>query len=528
MYEVFIDGYASYDPACGLPLGSPSLKLELNKVGSFKFSVHPGHPMYDRLRRLRSIVEVYDSTQLVFRGRVLNVSEGFYGAREVDCEGELAFLLDSVQRPWDFQGDVPELFAMLVEAHNAQVDNWKRFEVGRVTVTDPNGYVHYSDSTYLNTWDTLNDKLLKRLGGYLFVRNEGGVRYLDYVADFDLLSTQPVEFGSNLLDFEKASYADEVFTAVVPLGARDQESDKRLTVESVNGGLDYIQHDEAVAAFGFIAKAVSWDDVTEASNLLRKGTQWLADAINETTTWHIYAADLSGAGHDVGSFHLGTYIKADSAPHGVDNANFLVKALNIPLDKPDGVELAVGATVRSFTEQRLEDLGSTAERFESVREEINDVVVSIDSVVSSQVSQEGDRIYQRVAEDFYTKDEAAELVGTINTQFEQTKSEFTFTFTEFQQDVDQVLQGQDAKFEEWKKYIRFVGGDILLGEEGNQLTLRIENDRISFREGNYEVAYFSDQKLYVTDGEFLHSLQLGKFAFLPRANGNLSFKKVVD
>ena len=89
-----------------------------------------------------------------------------------------------------------------------------------------------------------------------------------------------------------------------------------------------------------------------------------------------------------------------------------------------------------------------------------------------------------------------------------------------------VFNGADAKFEEIQKYIRFVDGNIVLGEEGNTLTLRIENDRISFLDSGLEVAYLSNSKLYVTDGEFLNSLQLGNFAFIPRENGNLSFKKL--
>ena len=77
-----------------------------------------------------------------------------------------------------------------------------------------------------------------------------------------------------------------------------------------------------------------------------------------------------------------------------------------------------------------------------------------------------------------------------------------------------------------RKYIRFENGDILLGEEGNELTLRIENDSISFLDGGAEVAYLSNKKLYVLDGHFLNSLRIGKFAFLPRENGNLSLVKV--
>ena len=92
--------------------------------------------------------------------------------------------------------------------------------------------------------------------------------------------------------------------------------------------------------------------------------------------------------------------------------------------------------------------------------------------------------------------------------------------------VEAVATGTDAEFEEIRKYIRFVDGQILLGEVGNELELQIANDRISFLQDGAEVAYFSNRKLYVTDTQILHSLQLGSFAFMPRANGNLSFKKV--
>jgi hypothetical protein len=44
--------------------------------------------------------------------------------------------------------------------------------------------------------------------------------------------------------------------------------------------------------------------------------------------------------------------------------------------------------------------------------------------------------------------------------------------------------------------------------------------------GANEVAYFAKDKMYVTDGEFLTQLCIGKFAFTPGTSGNLSFKKV--
>jgi len=52
------------------------------------------------------------------------------------------------------------------------------------------------------------------------------------------------------------------------------------------------------------------------------------------------------------------------------------------------------------------------------------------------------------------------------------------------------------RFETIEKYIRFEDGNIILGESGNAITLRIENDRIAFFDNGVEVAYISDSKLY--------------------------------
>ena len=79
--------------------------------------------------------------------------------------------------------------------------------------------------------------------------------------------------------------------------------------------------------------------------------------------------------------------------------------------------------------------------------------------------------------------------------------------------------------EEIQRYIKFVNGNILLGRSDSELNLKIANDRISFLSGTTEVAYISNQRLYITDAVFLKSIQIGDFAFVPRTNGNLSFVK---
>jgi hypothetical protein len=81
-------------------------------------------------------------------------------------------------------------------------------------------------------------------------------------------------------------------------------------------------------------------------------------------------------------------------------------------------------------------------------------------------------------------------------------------------------------YEELIKYIRFKDGTITLGIVDNPLTMTLSNNRLSFQQNGVEVAYISNNQLYIYDGEFLNSLKIGRFAFIPRSNGNLSFTYV--
>lgn len=545
-YKVYSDNTLIFDSRWhdkNRQIYDASVDLELNKTGSFSFTIYPSHPAFSVLQKLKSIITVYQDDYLLFRGRILNDEQGWYNEKQVSCEGELAFLVDSIQRPYDFMsGDkhttITELFTFYITNHNAQVDEDKRFIVGNVTVTDPNDYIVRSDSTYLNTWDSIDQKLIDTYGGYLWVRHESDGNYIDYLADFSTLDSQPVKFGKNLLDLSKIVKGEDIYTALIPLGAKvNEDSEERLTIASlpdetiddiVKSG-DMIYSASAVSQYGKIVRTQTWDDVTIDSNLLKKGTAQLSQGINLEFSVELTAADLAGINRDITSFRIGTYVSVDSEPHNL-NDYFLIKKLSISLSNPSSNKLTVGTTYLSLTEQT----NGKTKKFEAMTESIQNVGAEISVVqndiyqnMSSSIQQSNDEIRTQVAEDYYLKSEANELVASVNTRFSQTNDEFQFRFNEFQQNISDVESGTDAQFQEINKYIRFVDGNIILGEDGNQITLKIQNDRISFLENGVEVAYFANRKLYVNDGEFINSLKLGNFAFVPRANGNLSFKKVV-
>ena len=536
MYRVYCDDYLIYDTRLSqLNLINPSLELELNKTGSFTFTIYPSHPYFEKLKKLKSIIKVYQDDYLIFKGRILNDTQGWHNEKQVTCEGELAFLLDSIQRPYDFMsGDlhttVKDLFTFFINNHNSQVEPEHQFIVGNITVTDPNDYIVRSDSTYMNTWDSINDKLIDSYGGYLWIRHEEDGNYIDYLSDFDTISSQTIEFGKNLIDLSKTTKGEDIATGIIPLGAQvgEGEDAERLTIRSVNDDKDYIYNQEAVDTYGWIFETVTWDDVTEASNLLRKGQEYLASAINLLVSIEISAVDLSAVETNITAFHLGTYIKIKTNPHDLDTL-FLVTKLSIDLTTPKNNKLTLGTSYSSFTEKTSssnKDTNLIAQEASSAVSQMSNTIQDVVAQTTSAIMQTSAEILSQVSEDYYLKDEANSLIESVNTQFSQTNEEFELRFNEFYKDIQDVQNGSDAQFQNISKYIRFVDGNIVLGEEGNQLTLRIENDKISFLENGYEIAYWQNRQFYAVDGEFINSLKLGNFAFIPRSNGNLSFKKV--
>ena len=355
MYTADIDGLTLYDPVNGFILEEAKVKQELGKVGSFDFTIRPDHPAYPYIEKMKSVVTVREGSRIVFRGRVLNTEEGFHNELSVECESDLAYLLDSTVRPYEYQGDMAGMLSQLVQSHNERVDDWKKFTIGNITVTDTNDYVHYSSTQYPTTWDEIQDKLIDTHGGYLQVRYSGSVTYLDYLDDTSLLSNQPVKFGLNLLDFGRKITGEDVYTVIIPLGAKiesegaEGETEERLTIESVNNGLDYLYDEDAVEAYGWIEHVEEWDDVTQAANLKTKAAAALAQNIMLGSEISVTAVDLSGLGYDYSSFQLGTYVKVESEPHGL-SATFLVSELSIDLNDPSGSELCLGATGKTFTD----------------------------------------------------------------------------------------------------------------------------------------------------------------------------------
>ena len=531
IYKVYCDGYLLYHTGVeSMNIFSPSLELELNKTGSFKFTVHADHPYYGLIKRMKSIITVYRDERLLFRGRVLNEVTGWHNEKTCSCESDTAFLLDSVLRPFSYSGTAAEFLSYVLTLHNAQVDASKQIQPGNVTVE---GLVTYGAEEYLSTHETLQKALFEPMGGYLQTRFTDGVAYLDYLADITLLSPQTIEFGKNLLDLKRTHKGADIATVIIPLGAKlkDEEgkdTGQRLTIEAVNGGADFVQDDAGVAQYGVIVKSVIFDDVTDPEMLKQRGQAQLSDSVKLPDTIELTAADLAAAGYDIASFSIGTQVRVISKPHGIDQ-RFIVVKLSINPFNPAGNKLVLGGVLEGFS-GALQGLANQQQQIlQTVEQSVktaSEAVYNVEQNMLASLQVESDNIKSIVSESYSLKDETEALISAASTEIRQTVDDVVIEFTTFQADMQSVASNTDAEFEEIRKYIRFVDGMILLGEVGNELELQISNDRISFLQDGAEVAYFSNRKLYITDTQVLHSLQIGNFAFMPRANGNISWKKL--
>jgi phage minor structural protein len=364
MYKIFADDMLIYDSTVDeYKLAKGSITLETNKSGLFSFSIYPDHFYYDNFIKLKTIITVYKRGKIVFRGRILNDVTDYWNNKVITCEGELGFLQDSIIRPFDFSGTPDELFRKFILEHNSQVDEFKRFKIGKVTVFDPNNYIARSNSAYESSLSNLNSRLIgDSLGGYFYITHGvDGTEItptINYLDDFTKVSSQPIEFGVNLKTFTKNVKAESLCTAVIPLGKEiddgdDKTDNKRLTIASVNDGKDFIYSEEAVAIYGWIYRTVTFDDVTDASNLKTKGEKYLSDNAKQHITIELTAIDLHLLNPEIESINVCEYVRALSKPHNFDVV-MLCNKQTMDILNPNNDSYVLGYTYSTLTTSTAE------------------------------------------------------------------------------------------------------------------------------------------------------------------------------
>lgn len=359
-FSVYADGSLLYS---SVDLGedkivNPKLKVELGKAGSFTFSMLPTHSKYSSLHPMKTLITLEQDGVLLFRGRVIECKSDFFKQKNVTCEGDLAFLLDSVVAPFKYidndKKTIRQVFKHIVDEHNSQVENWKKFsysdtyitvtkdDESSVSDTDEFDHTSYSDSS-----TALTQELADAYGGILRTRTVGSTTYLDYIKDPSQTNTnyplndQEIQFSVNLLDIDQSYPVSDIFTILLPLGG------DKVDISSVNNGSKYLENAEAIAKFGRIVKVEQWSDERDKEKLLKKAQEYMKVHSqifpNDLT---VKAIDLHYLDSSNTQLKLGDRVRCVSSPHGIDIV-LVCLSIDYDLQNPENNSYKLGTYIKS-------------------------------------------------------------------------------------------------------------------------------------------------------------------------------------
>lgn len=376
-------------------LETGTIKKEVNKIDSFNMSFFLNNPAYGNLRPFTTLINVLNTKTLEyeFEGRILNpngsmADDGLH-SYSYECEGELGYLHDSQQKHREFRGTPEQLVIELLRYHNSQVEDYKHFEPGIVEVTTSTDNLYVYTSAESTTFEELEDKILDRVGGELRIRKEDGVRYLDVLERVGEDKSTQIRIAKNLKSISQSVDPTEIITRLTPLGTRieseDEEatdaSEARLTIESVNNGLPYIDREDLIAEFGIQGGSVTWDDITLPSRLLTAGQNWINNQKIALYQYEISALDLSLIGLDIDNFNVGNSHPVINPIMGIDERLRII-GKTTDINNPQDASLNIGDKFKTLNDYQA-DANKSARK-----------VVDLENIVSNQSARIGNLITQ--------------------------------------------------------------------------------------------------------------------------------------
>lgn len=385
MYTIYADDALLYSPGDEeLSVLSPVLETQCNAAGTLTFVLLPEHPMYSALHKMRTRIDVRQDNEIIWRGRVLETETDFYRQKTVTCEGELTYLVDSVLHPYklaNYDGTAAGLFRLYMTRHNEAVSEAQQFQIGSIDIETLSSV---ENTGYGNTWDEISGNLIDVHGGFLRIRYDGDVRYLDWTKESGTSCGQVIRFGENLLDLSEYVSASEVVTCLIPYAG---QSGSQITISSVNGGKDYIEDAAGIALYGRIWGVTEFD-TKDASTLLEMAKENLQKRLKETITITISAADLHLLDVNAESFRVGDKVRVVSPPHGID-AEYTCTAISLDLVSPDQSEYTFGtpetgmASTTAATSKAVEVVDTSVEYLRQIVSDQNTHLLITDGLITA-------------------------------------------------------------------------------------------------------------------------------------------------
>lgn len=535
-------------------LSSGTVVKGINQIDTFSFTILPSNIGFKRLFDFKTLVKVYNTNKdrFEFFGRVLcansEMTDNGLIYKTVTCESFFGFFYDSIQSYVDTQNWTAKgLFQHIIDVHNSQVEDYKKFVIGEFSVTDENENV-YIGIQRKKTWEALKEKLLDTLGGEFRLRVVDGVNYIDYVSEIGERKSTKIALSKNMKSIVKEADPSAFVTRLIPQGCKlketktitdeegnetteEVETERRLDITSVNNGLEYIDVEDAIAEYGIIAAIQEWDDVTEPENLLRKGKKWLAENNKVQVKYQITALDLSLLGLDYDDFDVCNYHPIENPLLNIDDeARIINKAIDICEEVKSTIQIGDNfKTLSEIQKEQANGLHSLSNTVTEIKSNYvtNQILTSEKLYLTSLINQAVDSILLQVSENYFTQTGAESLEETLTSALKVSSEDIVAEFTKQIKDTDNYAT---ENFEKLYKYIKFSGETaVTIGSGDSVVTLELDNETgIIFKRNGVQFGLWDGENFYT--GNIVVQLneraQFGNFAFVPRSDGSLSFLKV--
>ena len=371
---------------------SPKIKKDTNKADSFEFMILPNHSFYDEFEKKKTYVYVKRDNKYIFRGRVSEIKTDIFRQRTVTCEGELAYLADTVQFPnketttqkntsstkkhkrntlyyasghesghetgsasKDTVKMTPKAyFQNVIAVHNGQVnttgDNARMFTVGSVTVSGANTAENFERTSHQDTSSVISSDLLSVYGGILRTRFENNTTYIDWLDEYIDTTSQEIKFGVNLIDLDQEPPSDDAWSVLLPIG------DENTTIASANNGSKFLINQEALNKYGYIVHYHKFNNVKKSDELLSRAQKYLnthAKVFPDNIV--VKAIDLQLIGESNDPIELGDKVKVVSTPHGLSTTMACIK-MELDIQNPENNSYTIGTIMPPDKEKKKESL----------------------------------------------------------------------------------------------------------------------------------------------------------------------------
>lgn len=526
----------------------------INTIDTFSFTMLLDNPGFNEIYDYKTLVSVYNTNKnrYEFLGRVLRsndlMDDSGLITKEVICESYLGFLCDSQQayiseRNWT----VRELLTHIIDTHNSQVESYKNFAIGDITVEDKN------DNLYLgiqreNSFDAIQTKLIEKLGGEIQFRAESDGLYIDYLTKIGTTRNTSIKLSENMKSITREQDPSAFITRLIPLGAKikdaeGNETEERIDITSVNNGLMYIDAAEAINAYGIHCGYVYFDDVTVASNLLNKGIEYLQAANKVQVKYTVSALDLSLLGKAYDDFEVHYYYPLENSLLGIDDKARVIKQ-NIDIVEEYLSTFELGDQQKTLTDIQLEQKKEISKEIESA---VGTAKNELKQEVSNSITEDIDDIRNTVTENHtsvlndcqniilsalssYTDiSKYEELKQTLEAQIKLLSDELVIKFTEATKEIESVNGDLQTKYNTITKHFTFTINGLTIGQTESPFKVVMDNDEYTMYVNDIPVIILDpDGNSVIPDLRITKSLSLLGFIIDQDSSGNVNCAPILS